>query len=397
MKTRAVKLALAAGLLCLAGLSSQAGPANAEILAMMNYESKTPESLKSLKLTGPQERREGIAIIDVDPESPAFGKILADIPMPADQIVHHLFYDRTMSKVYITSLAQPSLQVMDLERFPYRIKTLPITGCTMAEDVIFDESNERWFLTCMGSANVFVGDVESDEVIAEIGLPGTYPHGLAVNTAANRILVTSTVSGDLKTPDEVVSVVDATTYELLGSKRLSTKPEGSGEAPVEILFAPGANPPVAYVTNMFGATLWTMTWNEKTKDFDTEQVFDFAKLGAGVALEMYFNEARDRLYVTTAVPGQLHIFDVSENIAKPKLMKSVAAGGGAHHVAVTQDQRYGFVQNALLNLPGMSDGAITVVDLESGEVVASMDTLKDAGFNPNSIILLPEWNHFAGH
>ena len=54
------------------------GTASAEILAMMNYESKTPDQVKALKLTGPQERREGIAIIDVDPESANFGKLLVD-------------------------------------------------------------------------------------------------------------------------------------------------------------------------------------------------------------------------------------------------------------------------------------------------------------------------------
>lgn len=47
--------------------------------------------------------------------------------------------------------------------------------------------------------------------------------------------------------------------------------------------------------------------------------------------------------------------------------------------------------------PDMSDGSVSVVDLESGEVIASMDTLKNAGFNPNSLTLLPEWNHLAGH
>jgi hypothetical protein len=52
------------------------GTASAEILAMMNYESKTPDQVKALKLTGPQERREGIAIINVDPESAGFGKLL---------------------------------------------------------------------------------------------------------------------------------------------------------------------------------------------------------------------------------------------------------------------------------------------------------------------------------
>jgi len=38
-----------------------------------------------------------------------------------------------------------------------------------------------------------------------------------------------------------------------------------------------------------------------------------------------------------------------------------------------------FVQNALLNLPGMSDGSVTVVDLQKQEVVKSMDTLKMRG------------------
>ena len=71
------------------------GLANSEILAMMNYETKPAESLKALNLTGPRERREGIAIIDVDPESPAFGKILMDIPLPPDLVAHHIFYDRT--------------------------------------------------------------------------------------------------------------------------------------------------------------------------------------------------------------------------------------------------------------------------------------------------------------
>ena len=56
-----------------------AGTASADILAMMNYESKPAEDLKSLKLSGAVARREGIAIVDVDPESESFGKWLADI------------------------------------------------------------------------------------------------------------------------------------------------------------------------------------------------------------------------------------------------------------------------------------------------------------------------------
>jgi DNA-binding beta-propeller fold protein YncE len=371
--------------------------ASAEILAMMNYESKTPEQVKSLKLSGPQERREGIAIIDVDPESANFGKLLVDIPLDPTGFAHHIFYDRTMTKAYVAGLGQPALQVMDLTEFPYRLRTIDVPNCVMAEDVIIDSANQNWYLTCLNSSNVWRGSVATDEITGEIKLPGIYPHGLAVDTDIDRIIVTSTITADLKSPQEVVAVVKASTLEPLSEIKLSLKESPSGEAPVEILSVPGAATPTFYVTNMFGATLWALQWSEAKQDFDASQVIDFNEMGAGVALEMYFNNAGDRMYVTTGVPGQLHIFDMAGGAMAPKLVKSLPAGEGAHHVGVTKDERYGFVQNALLNLPGLSDGSITVVDLAKGEVVGSVDTLKDMGLNPNSLVLLPEWNHFAGH
>ena len=140
-----------------------------------------------------------------------------------------------------------------------------------------------------------------------------------------------------------------------------------------------------------------MTWNQDKDDFDAVQAFDFTSLEAGVALEMYFNAARDRLYVTTGVPGQPHIFDTSGDAIKPKRLKSLPTGEGAHQVAITKDEHYAFVQNALLNLPDLSDGSITVIDLEREAVVANITTLRGMGLNPNSIVLLPEWSSLAGH
>lgn len=373
------------------------GEARAEILAMMNYESKTPESLKALKLSGEQPREEGIAVVDVDPESPAFGQVLMTIPLPPDLVAHHIFYDRRMEKAYVTSLGKGELHVMNMQSFPYRLKKIEVPQCQMGEDVIFTEDNRTWYLTCMNSANVVVGDVATDRILKTIEIPGTYPHGLAVHSGIDRVLVTDTVSGDLKTAHESITVIEASSGRILGKKKLSLKDSPSGEAPVEILFVPGANPPVAYVTNMFGGTLWTATWNPETEDFDVAQAFDFNPMGMGVPLEMYFNSAVDRLYVTTAKPGHLHVFDISAHPAKPELLKTLPAAEGAHHVAITLDEKYAFVQNALLNLPGMSDGSVTVIDLEREEVVAEMTTLKDQGFNPNSIVLLPTWNHLAGH
>ena len=56
-----------------------ASPASAELLALLNYESKP----------GQPVRREGIAIMEIDPESADFGKILMDIPLPSDLVAHH--------------------------------------------------------------------------------------------------------------------------------------------------------------------------------------------------------------------------------------------------------------------------------------------------------------------
>jgi len=45
----------------------------------------------------------------------------------------------------------------------------------------------------------------------------------------------------------------------------------------------------------------------------------------------------------------------------------------------------------------VSEGNISVVDLRKQEVVATIDTLKNKGLSPNSLVLLSEWNSLAGH
>ena len=293
-----------------------ATPATAEILAIMNYESKPADQLKSLKLSGDAPRREGIAIVDVDPESANFGQIVSEIPIDRGTVAHHIFYDRSMRKAYITGLQQqPALQVLDLTKNHYRLSTIDTPPCEVGEDVIFDEANERWYLTCMGSEKVIVGNVETDEIVGEIMLPGTYPHGLAVNSDIDRILVTSTITPDLTAPDEFVSVVRASDLEPVEKIKMSDAESPSKVAPVEVFFVPGAEPPTALVNNMFGDTLEALVWDAEAQEFNRETVYNFAEHGAHVPLEIYFNdnEDPDRMYVTTAMkPGHLHIFDISE-------------------------------------------------------------------------------------
>ena len=358
-----------------------AAPSGAEILAMLNYESKAGNPL----------RKEGIAIIDVDPQSPAFGKLLADIPLPGDLVAHHIFYNRDKSKAYVTALGKSVLHVMDLTRFPFRLKAVEVPGCMMLEDVVVTPDNKTWFLTCMGSHNVIVGDAIADRPLRTIaaGHPGPpyirWPHGIALNPGLDRLIVTSTVSPDLKSAGESVTVLEASTGRVLSTHKITLKPDAKS-APVEVVFHPTR--PMAYVTNMMEAALWKGSWDATRKTFDFAVVDDLQKRGQGFPLEMEFNAKGDRLYVSVGTPGVVNVYDVADP-AQPRFLRTIPAAPGAHHMVFSPDEKYLFVQNSLLNLPGLDDGSITVIDVAQGKAIHSINTLKDSGYNPNCIVLLP--------
>jgi DNA-binding beta-propeller fold protein YncE len=379
------------------GAAAMAFPsvANAEILAMANYESKPDQTI----------RREGIAIIDIDPASPSFSKILAEIPLPPDLVAHHIFYNKEVSKAYITALGSNPLQVMDIKKYPYRLQTVDVPDCKVAEDITFSDDGNTWYLTCMGTSNVIMGDARTDSAIKTIAAPQQasgaafigHPHGIGLSDEIDRIIVTDTVRpSDLGAPGETVTVIEAKSGKVLSTHKVSLKPSPAGAAAVEAVFLPNANPPMAYITTMFDNMIWTATWAGEKKAFNFEPVFDFNPLKQGVPLEIYFNDARDRMYVTTASPGHFNEFDISTP-SRPKLLRTAEAAPGAHHVVFSPDDRYAFVQNSLLNLPNMNDGSISVIDMQSFKRVASIDTLKQQGFNPNCIIMLPEWHREDSH
>ncbi len=380
-----MRLTMRSLLLAAATVLATLSPARAEILALLNYETK-PEQVV---------RKEGLAVIDVDPKSPTFGKMLMDIPLPPDLVAHHIYFNRDRSKAYITALGKSVLHVMDLTRFPYRMKAVPVPECQVGEDVVFSEDSRTWYLTCMGSSTVIMGDAVTDRPMRTISASGgpafiKYPHGISLNGSIDRAIITSTVrASDLGDPGETVTVLEASTGKVLSTHKVSLKPSPSGEAPVEVMFMPGTSPPIAYITNMFGGTLWMAAWEPSSKGFTFQQVDDLGQRGHGVVLEMEHNRKHDRLYVTTGKPGHVQVYDVSDP-RRPRFLKAIPAAPGAHHLVFSPDERYLFVQNSLLNLPGLSDGSITVIDVAKGEPVATVDTLKNQGLNPNCIVLLPQ-------
>src|SRR5262245_16345597 len=244
-------------------LLSCASLASAEILALLNYESKPDQAV----------RREGIAIMDIDPASSDFGKILMEIPLPSDLVAHHIFFNRDKSKAYITALGKSILHVVDLKQFPYRLREIAVPDCQLGEDVVVSEDNKKWFLTCMGSSNVIMGDAVKDQPIKTISAAQPadafilYPHGIAIHNGIDRIVITSTVKPDMSEAGETVTVLEASTGKVLSTHKVSSKPSPAKAAPVEVMFSPNTNPPVVHITNMLEGTLWVGVWDPKTKAF----------------------------------------------------------------------------------------------------------------------------------
>jgi DNA-binding beta-propeller fold protein YncE len=254
------------------------------------------------------------------------------------------------------------------------------------ENVAFSKKTGLWYLTCMGTSTMVVGDQKTGKPLRSVKLPAKYPHGIAIREDIDRILLTSTVRpADLKDPGEVIQELELVSEKTVGTHKLSAKPSPSGSAPVEVMFIPGSSPAKAYATGMYEGTLWLGSWS--SGKFDWKQVVDFAAMGQGLPLEIYYNKDGTRAFVSTANPGHLNIYDITKPEA-PKLLHAVKTAGGAHHMVFTPDYRFVYVQNSFLNLPEMHAGTISVIDTQSGTVVATIDTLSKQGLTPNNIELL---------
>ena len=67
--------------------------------------------------------------------------------------------------------------------------------------------------------------------------------------------------GDISQAGETITVLEASTGKVLSTHKA---------APVEVMFSPNTNPPIAHITNMLEGTVWMAAWNQKSKSFSFE-------------------------------------------------------------------------------------------------------------------------------
>ena len=360
-----------------------------EILALTVVQSQVPETVKAFKLTGSRDPKESLFILDVDPNSKTFGKTLMTIPLPSDFLANEVFFNPDKSKGYVTSRGKSEMFVFGLNRYPYRLRKLELPDCKTGQNLIFSQEQKLWYLTCRMSAKVIVGDSATDTIRNAFEVPNSYPHDLVIFPKLGELLISSSVSGDLNDKSDFLIRIDLDSGEEISRQLVSKNDSSVQSAPTELLKIPGSNPPAAFVVSMFAPKLRVATWDASVLEFKIETVFDFTPLKSSFLMELTNNSSQGRLYVTEAKPGRLHVLKISQKPLSLKLIKTIKLAEGARQAALSRDGKYIFIQNSYLNLPGMSDGTITVVQQKSLKVVGSMNILKDQGLNPNSIILLP--------
>jgi DNA-binding beta-propeller fold protein YncE len=351
------------------------------ITALINY-----------RAIGEVKQKDGLAVIDINPNSETFGDIFHDAPVGEGVLMHHPFYNSDKSKLYNTSLAGDRLYTVNIhDNTIFDITPIDTGSCIVGEDMLFSKDGTKFYLTCMGSDNVMVFDGNTDQKIDEISAsqeqnPNAYikyPHGISADEKIDRMILTQTVSPALDDPQSSVTIVEYSTGKVLSTIELA-KSADAPSAPVEVMFHPDES--IAYVTGMLDGTIWTLVWNEQTKSFDANLVDDGVVREHSWPLDLSLGPSGN-LYVSFANPGVVNEYSL-ENPAQPELLRTLPAQPGAHHVLFSGDGQYMFVQNNLLNLDGLNSGTISVVDLNAGTLVATLDNLVEQGMMIESLDLI---------
>ena len=354
-----------------------------QITALINY-----------RTIDESRQNDGLAIIDLNPHSETFGDILQDVPVGEGVLMHHPYYNSDKSKIYNTALMGERLYHVNLhDNTIFDVTPIDTGSCVVGEDMIFSQDGEKFYLTCMGSDNILVYDAKTDQLIGEIFADQEenpeaytkYPHGISADETIDRMIVTQTVSPALDDPQSSVSVIEFSTGEVLSTIELQKSPD-IPSAPVEVLFHPDAQ--LAYVSGMLDGTIWVLSWDDQTQSFIPTLVDDGPLREHSWPLDLNIGPGGN-LFVSFAVPGVVNEYSLV-NPQSPELLRTLPAMPGAHHTLFSADGKYMFVQNNLLNLDGLNSGTITLVDMTTGNLIATIDDTLEHGMMIESIDFIYE-------
>jgi DNA-binding beta-propeller fold protein YncE len=358
--------------------------------------------------------QDGVALLDLNPESGDFGRLLQRKFIGEGVLPHHLYFNRAQDRLYTTSLSGSMLYEVitdsGADGVPRITRFEPIDtgGNIVGEDMYFTEDGSRYYVTFMGGrggdegGTVGVFDAHTNELLEEIIAPVPadpasdepfilYPHGISANEELGILMVTSTAHPDgVSGAGNTVTAIDMATNEPIQTYLVADAPDDLS-APVEVILLRDDLPPYALATTLNGAGIWVAAYDEAAGAFgEFAKEVDGEASGLGVALEFYIytdHHGETELYVSFAVPGVVNVYSL-DNLPELTLKRTLTAEPGAHHMAffTTESGRELLVvQNNLLNIDGINTGTLTILDVHTGDVVETVDMPAEYKLLPESI------------
>lgn len=359
--------------------------------------------------------KDGVVLMNLDPESEAFGAILQKREIGEGVLPHHLYFNRDQTRLYTTALGGANLYEIKLDNgrdgLPHMgwIKGIDTGANRVGEDIYFTEDGRRYYVTFMGGqggdqgGSIGVFDAKTNALIEEIiapvpaELPAAepfilWPHGISANEELGLMMVTSTIHDDLQTGvGNTVTLIDMETNQPLKTYLVSESWDELS-SPVEVIMLRDGLPQVALVSTMIGGDIWMSEYDEAVGIYgEFEKVIEGDDEGLAWPLEFYIYEnhlGQKELYISFAVPGVINVYSLDDLSNGLVLKRQLPAGEGAHHMTFFETRsgrEVVAVQNNLLNLDGLNSGLLTVVDIFTGEVVGVVDMPAEYGLMPESV------------
>lgn len=357
---------------------------------------------------------DGVLLMDLDPESPQFGKLVQQDEIGEAVLPHHLYFNATQDRLYNSALGGSMLYELKLKQSgqsPPRIDEIvpiDVQGNLVGEDIYFTKDGSRFYMTFMGGKGgptggaVGVFDAKTNELIEtiEASIPADpasgqpfimYPHGISANEELGLLMVTSTTHPDgVSGAGNTVTLIDMKTNKLLKTYLVAEDWE-TLSAPVEVLLLRDDLPPFALATTLMTGDIWVAGYNAETGLFNEfEKKIEGEDTNLAWPLEFYIHENRageHELYVTFGGPGVINVYSL-ESLPELPLKRTLPAAAGAHHMLFfeTKSGREAVVvQNNLLNIDGLNAGTLMVLDSETGELLGEVDLPTEHNLLPESI------------
>jgi hypothetical protein len=355
---------------------------------------------------------DGLAIVDLDPESWFFGKLTDRLDVGPGVVAHHPYLNHDEEKLYLTALGGDFLYSVgfyyDWWGMPQLTGVTPLDtgGMTVGEDMYFTHDGTRYYVTFMGGDGSLLGgavnvyDAETDELIEVIQAtkpadPSStepyilWPHGISADEERNRLMVASCIHPDTVSGiGNTLTTIDMTTNTPIKTQ-LAADSADDLSSPVEVLLTRDDLPPVALTGTEFGNDIWAAPFDPVAGDYGPFiRVVEGEDRGLAVPLEFYIyptSTGEKELFVSWGVPGVVEVYSLDSLPALP-LKRSFATGAGAHHMVFFRTKggrEVVAVQNNLLNFAGLNAGTITVHDVYTGELLGTADL-------PSRYDILPE-------